>query len=68
MFKTYGITDDEEDAILTLVKRIYKNIKTRCHQNGCNDAETSASLYSIQDFLGTIDTDDDAEQKNLGQS
>lgn len=64
---TNRINADEQEAILTVVKRVYQNIKTRCHQNGAAEDEISASLYSIQDFLGSIDTNQDAEKNNFGQ-
>lgn len=60
-FNTFGITDSEEKEISSLVERIFNDVKARCAVNGCDESETSASVYTIQDFLGSIDTDPKAK-------
>ncbi|CAB4196706.1 hypothetical protein UFOVP1290_226 [uncultured Caudovirales phage] len=60
-FRTFGITDSEEKEVLALVERIFNDVKARCVTNGCDESEVSASVYTIQDFLGSIATGENAE-------
>ena len=50
------INDNEKQEILNVVNAVYAKVKNRCSDN---DAEISAACYSIQDFLGEINVDED---------
>lgn len=52
------ISVEEMDEIRDLVRRVWRDVTARCDAAGLREDETSSAQYSIQDFLGTIDTDE----------
>lgn len=57
------INKQEEKMILDVVEEVWRKVKARC--SNLDDWETSAALYSIQDFLGSIDVNEDGVNDKL---
>lgn len=54
-YRVFEMTTPEKDAIRDAVRSAYDALKQRCVDAGLTDSEMSSSLYSVQDFCGSID-------------
>ena len=50
-----SITKDEKEKLETVIREVYESMRLRCIKKNATFIEFSSCMYSLQDYLGSID-------------
>lgn len=53
------INEKEQKEICDVLSKVWKQVKARCEEDDLDEEQTSSALYSIQDFIGSLDTSEE---------